>query len=64
MLTRRNWQMKQFIWNEIFVKKLADGRIRLRPLSADLTVLTLMQMGMRFCQSLFRRSERSNLIRI
>ena len=52
------------IWNGIFVRKLVVGRIKLLLLLVDLTALTLMRMDMRFCQSLFLRSERNNSIKI
>lgn len=56
--------MKRFIWSGISVRKLVVGRIKLLLLLVDLTELTLMRMDMKFCQLLFRRRERSNLIRI
>ena len=53
---------KQFISNEIFVRKLVVGRIRLQPLLADSIALTLVLMVMRYCQSSFLQSVKGSLI--
>ena len=47
MLIRKNWQMKQFIWSEICVRKQVAGRIRLQHHLVDLIVSTLMRMDMK-----------------
>lgn len=48
MLIRKNWQMKQFIWSEICVRKQVAGRIRLQHHLVDLIVSTLMRMDMKY----------------
>lgn len=44
---KKNWQMKQFIWSEICVRKQVAGRIRLQHHLVDLIVSTLMRMDMK-----------------
>lgn len=57
MQIRISWQMRQFIWNVFCAKRQEDGRIRSQLLLAGLTVLILVQMGMKSFRLLFHQSE-------
>lgn len=45
---KKNWLMKQFIWNEICVRKQVAGKIRLQHRLVGLIASTSMRMAMKF----------------
>ena len=64
MRTRNGWRTKQFTLSAICARRPVAGKIKLQRLLAVLTALTSMQIAMKYCLSLFRRSAKNSLIRI